>query len=236
MNQIIRNVREELKQAADDETKKSFQRFFKEEVKCHGVKAASAVKIAKKYFPQVQGVGKGKTFDLCDELFESGYCEEAWVAANWAYWFRKDFQPGDFKVFETWIKKYISNWAECDTLCNHTVGSFIERYPHYVNNLKKWAESQNRWMRRAAAVSLIIPAKEGKFLKDIFELADILLRDNDDMVQKGYGWMLKEASRLHQTEVFEYVIKHKDKIPRTALRYAIEKMPPEFKKRAMKKD
>jgi 3-methyladenine DNA glycosylase AlkD len=236
MNQIIRNVREELKQAADDETKQSFQRFFKEEVKCHGVKAAAAVKIAKKYFPQVQGVGKRKTFDLCDKLFESGYCEEVWVAANWAYWFREDFQLGDFEVFEKWIEKYISNWAECDTLCNHTVGSFIERYPQYVDNLKKWAESQNRWVRRAAAVSLIIPAKEGKFLEDIFELADILLRDDDDMVQKGYGWMLKEASRLHQTEVFEYVIKHKDTMPRTALRYAIEKMPPEFKKKAMKKD
>ncbi len=91
-------------------------------------------------------------------------------------------------------------------------------------------------MLRGAAVSLIIPAKEGKFLKDIFELAGILLRDNDDMVQKGYGWMLKEASRLHQTEVFEYVMMHKDKMPRTALRYAIEKMPPEFKKKAMKKD
>lgn len=158
------------------------------------------------------------------------------MAANWACWFRKDFQQDDFKVFETWIKKYISNWAQCDTLCNHTVGSFIEQYPQYIDNLKKWAESQNRWMLRGAAVSLIIPAKEGKFLKDIFELAGILLRDNDDMVQKGYGWMLKEASRLHQTEVFEYVMMHKDKMPRTALRYAIEKMPPEFKKKAMKKD
>jgi 3-methyladenine DNA glycosylase AlkD len=236
MNQIIRNVRDELKQTADDKTKNSFQRFFKEEVKCHGVKAAAVVKIAKKYFPRVQELGKGTAFDLCETLLESGYCEEAWVAANWAYWFREEYQPSDFKVFATWIEKYVDNWAECDTLCNHTVGSFIERYPHYLNNLKEWAASKNRWMRRAAVVSLIIPAKQGKFLEDIFALADILLCDNDDLVQKGYGWMLKEASRLHQAEVFEYVMMHKGTMPRTALRYAIEKMPPELKKMAMKKD
>ena len=236
MNHIIRNVRDELIQTADDKTKNSFQRFFKEEVKCHGVKAAAVVKIAKKYFPHVQGMGKGAAFDLCEKLLESGYCEEAWVVANWVYWFREEYQPGDFKVFETWIEKYVDNWAECDTLCNHAVGSFIERYPHYLTNLKEWATSQNRWMRRAAAVSLIIPAKKGKFLEDIFALADILLCDNDDLVQKGYGWMLKEASRLHQAEIFEYVMMHKGTMPRTALRYAIEKMPPELKKTAMKKD
>ena len=74
------------------------------------------------------------------------------------------------------------------------------------------------------------------FLKDIFEIADILFQDNDDLVQKGYGWMLKEASRMHQAEVFEYVMRNKATMPRTALRYAIEKMPEELRRLAMKKD
>ena len=73
------------------------------------------------------------------------------------------------------------------------------------------------------------------FLKDIFEVADILLLDGDDMVQKGYGWMLKAASEAHQKEVFEYVLAHKKNMPRTALRYAIEKMPRELKGRAMER-
>jgi 3-methyladenine DNA glycosylase AlkD len=55
------------------------------------------------------------------------------------------------------------------------------------------------------------------------------------MVQKGYGWMLKEASKPHQKEVFDFVMMHKSVMPRTALRYAIEKMPPELKVRAMEK-
>ena len=90
-------------------------------------------------------------------------------------------------------------------------------------------------MRRAAAVSLIIPARQGKFLNDIFEIADLLLLDKDDMVQKGYGWMLKVASQKHQLEIFDYVVANKAIMPRTALRYAIEKMPPELKAIAMGK-
>jgi 3-methyladenine DNA glycosylase AlkD len=118
-------------------------------------------------------------------------------------------------------------------LCNHTVGAFVELYPKHLAGLKKWAKSKNRWLRRAAAVTLIIPARHGKFLKEVFELADILLLDADDLVQKGYGWLLKAASEAHQKEVFEYVLVHKQNIPRTALRYAIEKMPLELRRRAM---
>jgi 3-methyladenine DNA glycosylase AlkD len=90
-------------------------------------------------------------------------------------------------------------------------------------------------MRRASAVSLIIPARNGLFLNDIFEIADTLLYDKEDLVQKGYGWMLKAASQAYQKEVFDFVIERKATMPRTALRYAIEKMPQELRKKAMEK-
>jgi 3-methyladenine DNA glycosylase AlkD len=73
------------------------------------------------------------------------------------------------------------------------------------------------------------------FQKDVFQIVDILLLDKDDMAQKGYGWMLKVASQVHEKEVFEYILAHKTTMPRTALRYAIEKMPKELKNRAMEK-
>jgi 3-methyladenine DNA glycosylase AlkD len=85
-------------------------------------------------------------------------------------------------------------------------------------------------------VTLIIPARKGKFLNDILEIADILLLDKDDLVQKGYGWMLKAASEANQRAIFEYVIRNKAVMPRTALRYAIEKMPKDLKAIAMEKE
>jgi len=124
----------------------------------------------------------------------------------------------------------------CDGFCNHTMGEFLEKYPDHIPELKEWAASGNRWMRRAAAVSLIIPAKHGKFPDESLEIADLLLTDGDDMVQKGYGWLLKEVSRKHTERVFRYVMENKRKMPRTALRYAIELMPKDLKAEAMKKD
>lgn len=149
---------------------------------------------------------------------------------------RPAVQPGDLAIFEHWIDRYIDNWATCDGFCNHAVGDFITRYPERVSDLKRWAESGNRWMRRAAAVSLIVPAKRGEFLDEVFGIADLLLTSSDDMVQKGYGWLLKETSRKHQEEVFAYVMRHRTVMPRTALRYAIELMPKELREEAMKKE
>lgn len=235
MSNIIIEIRRELKQNNDENTKKTGQYFFKERIKLYGVKSAIVKKIAKKFFIAIKEKKKREIFDLCEALWQSGYIEESFIACNWSYFVRESYEPGDFTVFEKWVNTYVTNWALCDTLCNHTVGAFVEMYPEYLSNLKKWARSKNHWMRRASAVSFIIPAKQGKFLKDIFGIADILLLDKDDLVQKGYGWMLKAASHAHQKEVFDYIMNKKAMMPRTALRYAIEKMPKELKTKAMQK-
>ncbi len=235
MIKIIDNLRKELIQNADEKTKQSGERFFKEEVKICGVKSALVIKMGKEHYKAITDKSKENIFSLCEEFWQSGILEESFFASNWSYNVRKDFKPADFEIFERWVNNYVGNWASCDTFCNHTVGAFIEMYPEFLSGLKRWAKSQNRWVKRASAVSLIIPARNGKFLSDIFEIADILLTDKDDMVQKGYGWMLKAASQAHQREVFEYVIKHKSTMPRTSLRYAIEKMPSELKVKAMAK-
>jgi 3-methyladenine DNA glycosylase AlkD len=236
MNKIIKEIRTELVKNIDEATKKSFQRFFKEEVKYYGVKTPTVGKIAAKFWPEIKNLSKEEIFKICEELYSSDYTEEAFIVAFWVPKLADKFEKVDLVLFKKWIEKYINNWAKCDGFCNHSIGIFIEKFPEAVGELKNWAKSENRWLKRAAAVSLIIPAKEGKFLADIFEIADQLLLDNDDMVQKGYGWMLKEAGRLHQKEVFDYVVKNKKVMPRTALRYAIELMPKELKTEAMKKD
>jgi 3-methyladenine DNA glycosylase AlkD len=235
MENIIDKIRIELEKNSDDKTQAGSQHFFKEEIKCYGVKSAVVGKISKEYFQHINGYTKAEIFDLCEKLWQSGYIEESFIACNWSYFIRKKYESGDFQQFEKWINDYVNNWASCDTLCNHTIGEFIEMYPGYLSKLKEFAKSGNRWMRRASAVSLIIPARKGKFLNDILELADILLLDKDDLVQKGYGWMLKAASQSYQKEIFDYVLSKKLIMPRTALRYAIEKMPKDLKSIAMER-
>ncbi|MDK9712354.1 DNA alkylation repair protein [Acidaminobacter sp.] len=233
---IVFQVQNALKENVDEKTKASSQKFFKEEIKNYGVKTATVTQISKTYYKRIESKSKSEIFELCEELWRSGYIEETFVACHWSYLLRKQYEPSDFLIFEKWIHHYVDNWASCDTLCNHTVGSFIERYPEHLEDLKVFTASENRWMRRAAAVTLIVPARKGKFLKEILELANLLLMDQDDLVQKGYGWMLKAASEVHQQEIFDFVMSKKNVMPRTALRYAIEKMPKEMKALAMVKD
>lgn len=235
MKDVLTYIRKELEANSDEKTKESGQRYFKEPVQLIGVKTAIVGKIGKRSFEMVKQNKRSEIFQLCEKLWKTGYMEESFIACNWSYFVRKDYKPEDFKIFEKWVNNYVSNWAACDTLCNHSIGEFLEMYPAFIDELKKWTASSNRWVKRASAVSLIIPARKGNFLTDVFQIADKLLMDKDDLVQKGYGWMLKAASQTHQIDVFNYVVKNKNVMPRTALRYAIEKMPNELKTIAMKK-
>jgi 3-methyladenine DNA glycosylase AlkD len=236
MDPVIAQIREELESIADPAIQESSKRYFKEEIRCYGTKTAAVVAMAKKFWKEVRDRPKAEIFALCEELYGSGYMEESFIVSEWAHALAPRYERGDLVIFRRWIDTYITNWASCDGFCNHTMGDFIDKFPDTVDELKRWTQSKNRWMRRAAAVSLIVPAKRGKFLNESMEIASLLLTDTDDMVQKGYGWLLKEASRKHTDEIFRYVMKNKRQMPRTALRYAIELMPADLKAEAMKKD
>ena len=235
MAEVINTIREQLIENADEKTRESGRRYFKEDIQLYGVKTAIVTQIGNQAFKLIKAMPKSEVFALCEDLWKSGMMEESFIACNWTYSIRKQYAPEDFAMFEAWVNKYVSNWAACDSLCNHSIGSFLEQYPSFVEDIKEWTFSKNRWVKRASAVSFILPARKGLFKKDIFEIADNLLLDTDDMVQKGYGWMLKSLADACEDEVFQYVLDHRSSMPRTALRYAIEKMPDEKKREAMKR-
>lgn len=236
MQELCDKIRQTFSLTGSAEKRDSAQRFFNEPIKCYGLASSEVKALAKKVGSATKGWPKDKVFSLCDELWKGGHLEEAGLACELSYGQRKHFVPADFETFETWVNTHVTNWANCDTLCTRTIGAFITAYPESVEKLKSMTSSPNRWTRRAAAVSLITPARNGLFLKDIFDIAEALLTDPDDMVQKGYGWMLKSASTPHPEEIFAYVMAKKNRMPRTALRYAIEKMPREWKQAAMAKE
>lgn len=235
MHPVLHELRAELKTHAEARLIASAKRFFKEPILAYGVKTATTRKTGRAFYPKVKHLSKDDLFNLIEDLWKSGIIEESFIAEDWCFKRKKEFEPTDFTRFEHWILTYINNWASCDGFCTKNLGAFIEMYPAFIDTLKTRTSSDNRWMRRACAVAFIKPASKGLFLEDIFEIADRLLLDSDDLVQKGYGWMLKVASEKHQAEVFEYVMQKKHIMPRTALRYAIEKMPDFLRKEAMKK-
>jgi len=234
MKNILAELHRELKNNVDTKYRKDSFGFFKEEVKCLGVRSKVTDALAKKYFFEIKDLGKKEIFSLCEELLKAGTNEEEKIAFDWLHRLKKQYAVSDFLLFEKWLKKHVGNWGSCDDFCTHAFGELLLQYPKFLPRIKVWAKSKNRWSRRASAVVLIPALRQGKFLSEVFQIADTLLKDEDDLVRKGYGWTLKEASNIFPCEVFDYVMKNKNKMSRVALRYAIEKLPSEWKQQVLK--
>ena len=192
--------------------------------------------ISRETFAQVQQYDKARIFELSEVLLSSRSWEQRTIAFDWAYRCRESYEEGDFARFEGWLREYVADWGGCDDFCTHAFGRLVFQYPSLCSQVIPWTASPNRWLRRASAVILIYGLRKGRFVAEAFLIADALLTDGDDMVQKGYGWMLKEASKHAPLQVFEYVMAHKQTMPRTALRYAIEKLEPSLRQQAMRRD
>jgi len=236
---IVQEIRNELEQHSDAKEKRKrihWEKQYQERPKLYGIASLTVRKISSEFFRRVKGRTKEEILQLCNDLLESGYSEERTIAFDWAFRLRRLYDTCDFQLLERWLTEYVHSWGSCDDLCTHALGAFIFKFPEFIHESRKWARSQNRWIRRASAVSLVYSIRRRRHLEAIFETADALLTDHDVMVQKGYGWMLKEASKYYPREVFNYVMKNKKEMTRTALRYAIEKLSPESKGKAMKRE
>lgn len=240
IKKIISRVKAGLKANIDLKYKPVAENFFREPITLHGVRYAYVRKIARENFEEIKHLSKDEILQICEQLASSGIHEEVVVAFEWARKMLPKCNEKDFSRFEKWLHKYVSNWAMCDDFSARIINYYVLNYPAVIPTIRSWTKSGNRWLRRASAVSFLSnPGGAGPiktYLQDIFYICNQLLSDKDDMVQKGYGWLLKAASKTHQKEVFEYVMRNKDKMPRTALRYSIEKMPANLKKLAMSKD
>jgi 3-methyladenine DNA glycosylase AlkD len=237
---IIQEIKDRLEKHSNPEKARRkrvhWRKLYQEMPKLYGVPTPVVRKLSSEFFLKVKKKPKHEILQLCNDLLTSGYSEERTIAFDWAFRLRKVYEKADFRLLETWLMKHVHGWGACDDLCTHALGAFIYQFPQFVKKTREWTRSENRWVRRASAVCLIYSVRRKEHLSDVFETADALLTDQDVMVQKGYGWMLKEASNNYPKEVFDYVMKNRRDMPRTALRYAIEKLSPKHRVEAMKRE
>ena len=223
----------ELKKHVDETYRKGAESYFKEGISLYGVRTNIVRKVAADFFRRVKKENKKTIFRLCEDLLRSKYSEEKAIAFDWAHRLHRKYTPEDFRLFESWLRKYVSNWGACDDFCCHAFGVFVHRFPEFLPNVFVWTGSKNRWLRRGAAVIMIHSLRKGEHLDFAFNIDDALMTDEDYLVQNGYGWMLKDASIIFPSQVLNYVLKHKKEMPRRALRYAIERFAPEQRRKAM---
>lgn len=120
----------------------------------------------------------------------------------------------------------INNWDIVDVSCTYIVGAYVLRHPEKVTLLYKLAKSRNIWERRVAMVSTGLLIRAGQ-LDPAFDIAAMLLADKHDLMHKAVGWMLREAGKKDADRLRAFLHEHIAAMPRTALRYAIERFDPE---------
>tara|TARA_Y100001960_G_scaffold133950_1_gene142148 strand:- start:213 stop:911 length:699 start_codon:yes stop_codon:yes gene_type:complete len=118
--------------------------------------------------------------------------------------------------------KYVNNWDLVDVTCPHIIGKHLMDNDRSI--LYSWAKSDDLWTKRIAIVSTHWFIRKND-LQDTFKIAEMLLNDEHDLIHKAVGWMLREAGKrdLEKEEIF--LKKHYKNMPRTMLRYSIEKFP-----------
>ncbi len=146
------------------------------------------------------------------------------------------YEAGDDRirqqVFDFYLQhtRSINNWDLVDTSAPYIVGEHLVSRPRKL--LYRLAKSANLWERRIAIVATAAFIKRGD-LKDAFRISSLLLNDTHDLIHKAVGWMLREAGKRSEPALLDFLRKNYSAMPRTALRYAIERLPAPARKRAL---
>lgn len=192
-------------------------------------------KIAKSYKRELSILELSEIYRLCEMLLDTCNKAETIIAYQIIFDLKDKYDEDTFNVFEKWMKIYIKDWWDCDDLMTHAFQFVLMKYPINLKKVKVWFESDNFAVRRSASVILIRPAQKGLLdINFILDVCDLSMKDPHYLVQKGYGWLLKESYKEYSSDVINYLEKNYNEMSRTAFRYALEKMPIEQKKRLMK--
>jgi 3-methyladenine DNA glycosylase AlkD len=163
---------------------------------------------------------------VADLLMRDPHLETKSVGIELVARFRKSFTPSLLPRWKRWLAANLSaNWATTDTICGLLIGPLLVDRPALAPRMRAWSRDRNMWVRRASAVGLIPSIRRGPALDLAYEIAARLHGDREDLIQKAVGWMLREAGKADMTRLKRYLLANGARIPRTTLRYAIERFP-----------
>lgn len=228
-------IRTALKDGGSSEHATGVQWFFKDEIKSHGWYTADLRRAARSCRRKIlSNHALDFLVEVAGQLFSGRVLEEKIAAVFLLENMDAQFGDREFKVFESWLYR-ISSWADHDALVHDLIAPMIAAKPSRVKDVLRWAKSRDRWHRRAACVALIRGTRARMFFPKIVKLSNALLADDDDMVQKGLGWLLRETAKYDAKRTVPYLMKIRARAPRLVLRTACETLPSAVKKRILER-
>jgi 3-methyladenine DNA glycosylase AlkD len=221
---IVQNIQRKLQKLGSREKAKVSQRFFKtgpgeygEGDIFVGVKVPELRKLAKEY--------QEITVKEVKQLLRSAIHEERLLALFiLVRKYSKGNETEKKRIYELYLKntQFINNWDLVDSSAHHIIGAFLvdkSKEPLY-----SLAKSMDLWERRISMISTFYFIKHDKYAETL-KISEILLTDEQDLIHKAVGWMLREIGKRHMPTEEQFLRKHYNRMPRTMLRYAIEKFP-----------
>ena len=223
--QIASLVIQRLTELANPVRAEGAQRYFKDAFKCYGVSTVQVRELAREIHQTVKAEWSvGDAIALGDILLPNPFHEAKAIGILILEKYRKEFPESLFRKIKTWlISNHLNNWAAVDVLCPDAVGTLLIKYPELVKEIKTWADSPNRWVRRASLVSFIKLARKKEYLDSVYQISAAHFADKDDLIQKANGWLLREAGKGDMGRLEKFLLGYGPSIPRTTLRYAIER-------------
>jgi 3-methyladenine DNA glycosylase AlkD len=232
---VAAEIRRVLKDGGSPDHAEQAQWFFKDEIKSHGWYTAALRKTAVQFRRAIaREHGMDFVVLVADKLFSGRNLEEKVFAVFLLEKQTDNFGDDEFQLFASWLDR-VSSWADHDALAHDLLAPMMAADSARCHEVFVWAKSQNRWRRRAACVALIRGVREQRFFPEIVRLSDELLRDEDDMVRKGLGWLLREAAKANPKRAVPYLMKIQKTAPRLVLRTACETLSPSARRRVIGK-
>jgi len=228
-----KQLKTELKNISTAEKAESSRRYFPMGINCIGATASDIKLIISNFQANNSEITALEMLAITEYiLVNAEFSEEVLIAFGLINKFVKNHYGDDLLLrFEYWLENYTSNWSHVDDLCIKTIFQFLIARPHLIEKTNHWAYSNVSWCRRASNVVWVkfVKRKIGKSIyylnKDlIFKNCDLLINDENELVQKSIGWLLKATSLHHQDEVVKYIENNYGIMTRSTMRYAIEIM------------
>lgn len=216
-----------LRAMADPVRAAQVQKYFKETIRAYGVTSGEVRALAQEIYGLVRDSWTAdEAMTLCDLLFPARELETKGLAAVVLARFKRDFPRALFGRVKGWLAaNHLDSWASVDVLCPEVMGALILKYPDLAAKVAAWAAHPNRWVKRASAVSFLKLAKRPEYLDRIYRVARTLCGVDDDLIEKANGWLLREAGKTDAGRLERFLLESGPAVPRTTLRYAIERFP-----------
>jgi len=230
---IAAHIRRVLLDGASAPHTEEVQRFFKEEIQSRGWRAKELRAVAVRFRKAILADRDYQFLvAVADKLFRGRVLEEKVFGVLMLEGETDELGEAEFKLFSSWLDR-VSTWADHDALVSYLIGPMIAAEPKRAKVVFRWAKSRDRWHRRAAAVGLIRAIAQKQCRAEVVRVTAMLLGDQDDMVQKGLGWLLRVAAKCDREQTVRLLMKIRGKAPRLVLRTACETLPAEEKKRVL---